>query len=109
MRMTGLSLSLVLLVAACFSLATYLEPRSYGLTAQGGQPFSLIETLMGDSRRLFATHFLLKADAYFHSGFYPGIFDSAQSFHESELVEEQASSGLDSPEKSMKEGSPPSS
>ena len=31
---------------------------------------------MGDSRRLFAHEFFAKADAYFHSGFYPTIFDA---------------------------------
>ena len=30
---------------------------------------------MGDSRRLFANHFYVKADEYFHRGYYPTIFD----------------------------------
>jgi hypothetical protein len=32
--------------------------------------------LMGESSKLFANHFLLKADAYFHSGTYPSVFDA---------------------------------
>ena len=46
---------------------------------------------MGDSRRLFATHFLMKADAYFHNGYYPGIFDEAKSFDEAHIAEETTS------------------
>src|SRR5438094_1776352 len=89
MRAAGLTL--VLLLTAGLSLATYLEPQAPSLAGHQTQSFSLLETLMGDSRRLFATHFLLKADAYFHSGFYPSIFDQAQPLRESHLAEESAS------------------
>lgn len=34
--------------------------------------------LMGDSRRLFANHFVTKADVYLHRGVYPSVFDQAQ-------------------------------
>ena len=30
--------------------------------------------VLGDGRRLFANHFFVKADVYFHSGYYPSIF-----------------------------------
>lgn len=33
--------------------------------------------LLGDGRRLFANHFFVKADVYFHSGYYPSVFDAA--------------------------------
>ncbi len=84
-------LNLVLLLTLSVSLATYLEPRYSKLSIRGSQSGGLIETLMGDSRRLFATHFLLKADAYFHSGFYPSIFDSTKSFNESHIAEVSSS------------------
>jgi tetratricopeptide (TPR) repeat protein len=35
-----------------------------------------MKMLMGESSKLFANHFLLKADAYFHSGTYPSVFDT---------------------------------
>jgi tetratricopeptide (TPR) repeat protein len=41
--------------------------------------------LMGDSRRLFANHFFVKADAYFHSGFYPSIFDNREAFQTAQI------------------------
>ena len=31
--------------------------------------------LFGDGRQIFANHFTAKADQYFHSGYYPSIFD----------------------------------
>jgi len=63
-----------LLLALTFSLATSLQPeaRSWRTrTDEGG----LMGMLFGDGRRLFANHFTAKADQYFHSGFYPSIFD----------------------------------
>ncbi len=72
------TLILVLLFAASFTLATQLcawrEQSAHHKTKSG----SVLETLMGDSRRLFANHFFTKADVYFHSGVYPSIFDEAQ-------------------------------
>lgn len=38
---------------------------------------SALAVLFGDGRRLFANHFLSKADAYFHRGRYPSIFEAA--------------------------------
>jgi tetratricopeptide (TPR) repeat protein len=74
-----LSLGLAALVTAAFSLACAMQvamPRS----ERDDEPFDLMQTLLGDSRRLFANHFFIKADAYFHSGFYPTIFDNRESF-----------------------------
>jgi tetratricopeptide (TPR) repeat protein len=85
------SLGLLLLLTGCISLAAYLDPRVPTPAQRRAQSSSLLDTLMGDSRRLFATHFLLKADAYFHSGYYPGIFDDAKSFDESHISEETTS------------------
>ena len=64
------------LLSAAFTTSVSLEPNlRAGAKAQTSEASGLLETLMGDSRRLFAQHFYLKADAYFHSGYYPSIFD----------------------------------
>jgi tetratricopeptide (TPR) repeat protein len=69
-------LILLLLLAACFSLATIVQPRA--LTwSQRGQSGSVLNLLLGDSRRLFANHFFVQADVSFHSGYYPSIFDQS--------------------------------
>jgi tetratricopeptide (TPR) repeat protein len=67
-------LILLFLLGACFSLATALQPATSGLhnrRRSGG----VLEVLFGDGRRLFANHFFAKADAAYHSGYYPSIFD----------------------------------
>jgi len=61
---------------------------SLGVTLAGGllqsgtverqeQARSALAVLFGDGRRLFANHFLAKADAYFHRGRYPSVFEVA--------------------------------
>jgi tetratricopeptide (TPR) repeat protein len=65
-------LVLLLLASAWFSLATLLQSRAASFS-QSGQDNAL-KVLLGDGRRIFAQHFFIKADIYFHSGYYPSIF-----------------------------------
>jgi tetratricopeptide (TPR) repeat protein len=69
-------LILILLLAACFSLATILQPRVTGWS-KTAQSADVLKVLLGDGRRLFANHFFIQADVSFHSGYYPSIFDQA--------------------------------
>jgi len=79
----------VLLLACCFTLATVLEPQFQRIRAhREDSSAGVLATLMGDSRRLFAHDFFVRADAYFHSGFYPTIFDTPKTGEELDLVEE---------------------
>jgi tetratricopeptide (TPR) repeat protein len=43
-----------------------------------------MKMLIGDSRQMFANHFFVKADIYFHGGYYPSIFDQARQVEERE-------------------------
>jgi tetratricopeptide (TPR) repeat protein len=74
MKLPAPYLIILLLLTLCFSLATHLAPRAmnWGDRAQSD---SMMKALLGDGRRIFANHFATKADAYFHSGYYPSIFD----------------------------------
>jgi tetratricopeptide (TPR) repeat protein len=67
-------LVLALVLTVCFTLATGIELRagSWGNRAKSNNVFSV---LFGDGRRLFANQFFTMADVYFHSGYYPSIFD----------------------------------
>lgn len=58
---------------------------------------SVLDLLLGESRRAFAVHAFLKADAYFHSGFYPSVFDLAQQVdnNKTHLEESIKSSGTE--------------
>ncbi|HTL55591.1 MAG TPA: hypothetical protein VL361_07920 [Candidatus Limnocylindrales bacterium] len=70
-------LILILLLAATFSLATLVQPRAQGWDKRG-KSGNVLTLLLGDSRRMFANHFFVKADVSFHSGYYPSIFDQAE-------------------------------
>jgi hypothetical protein len=83
-------LVLLFLFVCCATLATILDPDvSTGAAATASANF--LVALMGDSRRLFAHEFFAMADAYFHSGFYPTIFDTPKGGNKSDLVEESHS------------------
>ena len=72
----------ILLVASVFSLATLVQPRAEGWDKRG-KSASVLNLVLGDSRRLFANQFFTKADISFHSGYYPSIFDQAQAAKDS--------------------------
>jgi tetratricopeptide (TPR) repeat protein len=67
-----------LMFVGCFSLATVLGPRFDRVQAKTNSDSSILAAVMGDSRRMFANQFYSKADAYYHSGYYPTIFDVAK-------------------------------
>ncbi len=71
-------LLLLLLLVACFSMATVIQPRTTSWSHRTGTD-NFLQVMMGDGRRLFANHFFVKADVSFHSGYYPSIFDQAQA------------------------------
>jgi tetratricopeptide (TPR) repeat protein len=93
-------LVLALMLAVCFTLATSLEPNAalWSNRAKSGNVFSL---LFGDGRRMFANEFFTMADVYFHSGYYPSVFDLREE-DQKEIVAE-SHGHTDSPEDEIKE------
>ena len=77
MSMPAPGLVVLFLLSLGFTLATYLDPRSLNWGGHGNAD-NILKIVLGDGRRMFANHFFVKADAYFHSGYYPSIFDQAQ-------------------------------
>src|SRR5947207_458786 len=75
-NLMSLCWSILFLFAAAFSLSTWLEPRFQAWAGTRAKSSDILSVALGDSRRLFAKHFYVKADAYFHSGYYPTIFDN---------------------------------
>src|SRR5687767_2711724 len=86
-RMKLATFSPILFIAGAFTLATILDPIWSGM--QRRQAKTVIDMMMGDGKRLFANHFVIKADAYFHNGQYPSIFRQARE-EESHLTEAAA-------------------
>jgi tetratricopeptide (TPR) repeat protein len=71
-------LLLILLLSGCFTLATLIQPRALGEGRQN-QGDNVLKVLLGDGRRIFANHAFVQADVYFHSGYYPSVFDQRQA------------------------------
>ena len=67
-------LTLTALLALAFALATGLASRAEGWSARTKSD-NVFGMMFGDGRKLFANHFFTMADVYFHSGYYPSVFD----------------------------------
>jgi tetratricopeptide (TPR) repeat protein len=80
-------LLLIALLVLSFGLAADLQPQFVawpGSRADG----DIFKITLGESRRLFANEFYTKADAYYHSGFYPTIFDNNDAFKTAHMAED---------------------
>lgn len=89
MRSTRLfGLALAALLVLCFGLAAHLDLWFQSWAGNRRQSPGLLGVLFGDSRRMFANHFFVKADAYFHSGYYPTIFDNQESVRTPHIAED---------------------
>ena len=89
-------LALSLLAVVTFSLATSLEPWFQSWAGSRSQSSSLVQVALGDSRKLFAKHVFLKADAYFHNGYYPTIYDNNQGYEKAHIAEDMHAGGEES-------------
>ena len=85
-------LILLLLLTGCFTLATIVQPAAAAWGQRTGSD-SVIAMLLGDSRRIFANQFFVKADVTFHSGYYPSVFDQAQQPKDSRHMKEEEGKG----------------
>jgi tetratricopeptide (TPR) repeat protein len=92
-------LALALTFVVCFSLATYLQPRVETGNVHRNSSGSVLNALLGDSRRLFANHIFAKADAYFHGGYYPTIFDRVKHDAPSHLAQSEHAAGRETEDK----------
>ena len=72
--MQRLAYTLALLLVVAFTIATRLQSEARTWRSRAGQG-GLMGMLLGDGRQMFANQFTAKADQYFHSGYYPSIFD----------------------------------
>jgi hypothetical protein len=71
-------LTLILLLVICFTLVTWLQPRYADRSNKRAPAGSVLATLLGDGRKTVADYFYVQADVYFHSGYYPSVFDQAR-------------------------------
>lgn len=78
-------LLLLLTFVCCFTLATHLAPVFDSLRSGREAASSPLQVLVGEGRQLFANQFFTEADVYFHSGYYPTIFDAKKNTGPSHL------------------------
>jgi len=78
------ALLLAALLALAFTLAVGLAPEAAGWS-QRDKSANILGLMFGDSRKLFANQFFTLADVYFHSGYYPSVFDK-NSEEEKEII-----------------------
>lgn len=79
------ALMLVSSVVLCFPVHGWFDRWPGNRGENAGNPLAL---LIGDGRKVFASHFFIKADAYFHSGFYPSVFDNTEAFRTPHMAED---------------------
>jgi tetratricopeptide (TPR) repeat protein len=104
MRLEHLVTSLLGTVA--FSLFGILQPAldPWNGGRRGGE--GILASLLGESRRMFATHYFIKADAYYHKGCYPSIFDTQSANAEAHIAEHAAGGEAHEHEEHSFEGPP---
>jgi hypothetical protein len=81
-------LVVALLLTLAFGVAAYLEPRMAAQFPERTDSDDPMAALLGDSRQMFANSFFVKADAYFHSGYYPTIYDNNAPFQTPHIGED---------------------
>jgi tetratricopeptide (TPR) repeat protein len=91
-------LSLGALATVAFSLATAIEPWFQKWEGNRSSSANVLQVALGDSRRLFAKHFFVKADAYFHNGYYPTIYDNKDGYAKAHIAEDIHKEGSDEDE-----------
>jgi len=81
-------LLLVALFVFSFGLAAKLQPQFQSLESTRRQSGNFFSLLLGDSSKIFANSFFIKADEYYHSGYYPTIFDNNSAFQTPHIAED---------------------
>ena len=77
-------IALVSLLALAFTVANSLSSRA-DIWSKRSKSNNFFGVIFGDGRKLFANQFFTMADVYFHSGYYPSIFDK-NSAEQKEII-----------------------
>ena len=62
-------------LVSAFALSAALEPWHQTWAGNRTGSANILQVALGDARKLFAKQFFVQADVYFHSGYYPSMFD----------------------------------
>ena len=81
-------LLLLLLVVLCSGLAARIDCWFIGWPGNHEQSLNPLDVMIGDGQKLFAGSFYREADVYYHSGYYPTIFDNRGAFETPHMAED---------------------
>lgn len=76
------------LAASALTLAVSLGRIGWAETLAPRGRDSLTAVFLGETRKLLANHYFIKADAYFHGGYYPSVFDNQEAYQTAHFVED---------------------
>ena len=79
---------LIALFLFCFNLSAYLQSQFKSIESTRQQSNNFFKLILGDSSRIFANSSYTEADVYYHSGYYPTIFDNNQAFETPHMAED---------------------
>ncbi len=81
-------LLLLLLVVLCSGLAARMDCWFMGWPGNHEDSLDPLDVMIGDAQKLFAGSFYREADVYYHSGYYPTIFDNRSAFETAHMAED---------------------
>ena len=78
----------LLLLVLCSGLAARIDSWFIGWPGNHEASLNPLDVMIGDGQKLFAGSFYRQADVYYHSGFYPTIFDNRGAFETAHMAED---------------------
>ncbi|HEX3627831.1 MAG TPA: hypothetical protein VH280_20675 [Verrucomicrobiae bacterium] len=79
---------LILLVVLCSGIAARLDCWFMGWQGNRANSWNPLDVFIGSGQRLFAESFYREADVYYHSGYYPTIYDNREAFQTEHIGED---------------------
>jgi len=81
-------LLVLLLVVLCSGLAARIDCWFMSWPGNHEESFNPLDVMLGGGQKLFAGSFYREADVYYHSGYYPTIFDNRAAFETAHMAED---------------------
>jgi tetratricopeptide (TPR) repeat protein len=75
-------------LAVALALTAPVQTWYAGWEGNRAADVNAMAMLLGDGRRIFANHFFVKADQYFHRGYYPTVFDNREAYATPHIAED---------------------
>ncbi len=81
-------LAVTFLLVTCAGIAARLDCWFMCWPGNRAKSFNPLDVFIGEGQKMFAAHFYRKADVYFHSGYYPTIYDNREGVQTPHIAED---------------------